>query len=120
MVVLPLGDYTQPVPGPVVHEVGDAAAAACGGESEGLGGLMRVLVVDDDSDQREMLRALISAWGHTVRVAADGEAALELVATTLPEVMVTDLQMPRMDGFELMERLRAEHLQEVGVAEEMD
>ena len=69
---------------------------------------MRVLVVDDDPAEREVLRSLVEAWGHEVESAADGEEAAELVATTRPQVMITDLHMPKLDGFELMDRLRGE------------
>jgi DNA-binding NtrC family response regulator len=69
---------------------------------------MRVLVVDDDLDQRELLKSVLESWGHTVCGAANGIEALELVQSARPAVMVTDLHMPQMDGFELMERLKAE------------
>src|SRR5262249_49269314 len=70
---------------------------------------MRVLVVDDDSEERDLLRALIETWGHSVTGASNGEKALELVLEARPEVMLTDLNMPGVDGFQLMDRLRTEH-----------
>jgi DNA-binding NtrC family response regulator len=70
---------------------------------------MRVLVVDDDADQREFLESLLTSWGHTVNTASDGTAALEAAPAFNPAVMITDIQMPKMDGFELMGRLRSDH-----------
>jgi DNA-binding NtrC family response regulator len=70
---------------------------------------MRVLVVEDDPSQRELLGALLKSSGHHVTTAGDGEEALALIPTARPQVMITDLQMPKMDGIELMDRLGADH-----------
>ncbi len=67
-----------------------------------------VLIVDDEESQRTPLGAMISAWGFNVETAADGQEALEKLATFSANVIVTDLMMPRMDGFELMKRLGAD------------
>ncbi len=67
-----------------------------------------VLVVDDVAANRFLYRALLEDDGHTVREAADGEAALrELARTDVPaaEVLLLDVSMPRMDGMEVLERL---------------
>ncbi len=64
-----------------------------------------VLIVDDEESQRTPLAAMISAWGFTVETAADGQEALDKLAGFSANVIVTDLMMPRMDGFELMKRL---------------
>ena len=69
---------------------------------------MRVLVVDDDLDQLSLLKKVILGWGHQVETASDGADALRLLASFTPNVIVTDLKMPRMDGFELMRHLKAE------------
>jgi DNA-binding NtrC family response regulator len=68
----------------------------------------RVLVVDDDAEQLAALTSLVRARGFTVETAADGGEALEKLASFLPDVLVTDLVMPRMDGFELLRRKSAE------------
>jgi len=67
-----------------------------------------VLIVDDEESQRTPLAAMISAWGFNVETASDGQEALEKLATFSANVIVTDLMMPRMDGFELMKRLGAD------------
>ena len=69
-----------------------------------------VLVVDDSATQREQLRMLLHSEGYEVVVASDGNEALRLVAAKQPSVVLTDLQMPGMDGLELVERLRAQSL----------
>jgi DNA-binding NtrC family response regulator len=66
---------------------------------------MNVLIVDDEESQRLALASMISAWGFNVQMAGDGVEALDKLNTFVPNVVVTDLMMPRMDGFELMKRL---------------
>jgi DNA-binding NtrC family response regulator len=68
----------------------------------------RVLVVDDEESQRTALAGMIGLWGYSVETAADGLEALEKLATFDAHVIVTDLMMPRMDGRELLTRLKAQ------------
>src|SRR5271165_5447332 len=65
------------------------------------GPLSRVLVADDEDNQRTGLAKMIQSWGFAVETAADGQEALEKLNLTPVNVLVTDLMMPRMDGFEL-------------------
>jgi CheY-like chemotaxis protein len=67
-----------------------------------------VLVVDDEPDQRFMLRRVFERAGHQVIDAGDGEAALKAVKQSPPDLVVTDIMMPVMDGVELIRRLRAD------------
>ena len=64
-----------------------------------------MLVVDDEESQRTPLMTMISGWGFNVETASDGQEALEKLQSFAANVIVTDLMMPRMDGFELMKRL---------------
>ncbi len=66
----------------------------------------RVLVVDDEESQRTALASMIKLWGYWVETAADGQEALEKLATFEAHVIVTDLNMPRMNGQELLRRLK--------------
>jgi CheY-like chemotaxis protein len=66
-----------------------------------------VLLVEDDRDTREMYSEYLSYSGMTVTVAATGRRALESVARQCPDVVVTDIAMPEMDGLELSRHLRA-------------
>ena len=65
-----------------------------------------ILVVDDDEANRELLRDLLEVQGHEVVEAENGGAALELVQNCLPDVILLDLMMPVMDGFEVCQRLK--------------
>src|SRR5579863_9732796 len=69
---------------------------------------VRVLVADDEENQRAGLAKMIQSWGFTVDTAFDGQEALEKLSQTPVHVLVTDLMMPRVDGFELLKRLQAQ------------
>jgi DNA-binding NtrC family response regulator len=69
-----------------------------------------VLVVDDEENQRAGLAKMIQSWGFVVDTAFDGQDALEKLTHTPPHVLVTDLMMPRMDGFELLKRLGSQSI----------
>lgn len=71
---------------------------------------LRVLVVDDEPNAREGLQDLISSWGYDVAHAGDGRAAFEMVKKFQPQVIVSDLVMPEMDGLALLQTLKEEHL----------
>ena len=66
----------------------------------------RILVVDDSSDARTSLRVLLELWGHDVREAADGRTALDVARAFRPEVVLLDLGMPLLDGYQVARRLR--------------
>jgi DNA-binding NtrC family response regulator len=67
---------------------------------------VRILIVDDDKQQRDPLVSIINGWGHETASAINGVDALEVMTHFVPSVIITDLKMPRMDGFELLRRLR--------------
>ena len=67
-----------------------------------------VMIVDDEPDMRHLLRITLELAGYGVVEAAHGEAALEQVRRSPPQIVLTDQMMPRMNGRELIERLRAE------------
>jgi len=66
-------------------------------------------VVDDNSDAAESLEVLLSLSGHVVRVAHDGEAAIEIARREKLDVVLLDIGLPGMDGYEVARRLRADH-----------
>ena len=68
----------------------------------------RVLVVEDDELTRTALTLLVRREGYEIRAAADGAAGLAEARTFRPDIILLDLYMPVMDGFEFMERLTAE------------
>jgi signal transduction histidine kinase/CheY-like chemotaxis protein len=69
---------------------------------------VRILVVDDNHDSAEMVADALQHLGHTVSVAHDGPGALTEAAAFRPEVVLLDLGLPTMDGFEVARRLRAD------------
>jgi CheY-like chemotaxis protein len=70
----------------------------------------RVLVVDDNHDSADTMAELVRIWGYEVRTAHDGPAALECARSFRPNVVLLDVGLPGMDGYELARRLRAEGL----------
>ncbi len=66
-----------------------------------------VLIVEDESTDLIILRDIVESSGHEVHLATGGEQALNLYMGRSVDVVVTDLQMPHMDGLELMEALQA-------------
>lgn len=67
----------------------------------------RVLTVDDSASMRALLNHALSSHGFDVAQADDGISALEWLAANEADVVITDINMPRLDGFGLIERLRA-------------
>src|ERR1700761_974953 len=67
-----------------------------------------VLIVEDDDEVREILRELLVLEGYAVGVAVDGQHALDQLAQELPRVILTDLNMPSVDGWELLRALRSD------------
>jgi CheY-like chemotaxis protein len=68
----------------------------------------RILVVEDDASLRDLLRLHLSAAGYEVQTAADGIAAGYAVLKSPPDLIITDVQMPNMDGFEFVAALKAD------------
>jgi DNA-binding response OmpR family regulator len=67
-----------------------------------------VLAADDDEDILDLVSFRLERSGYTVIQARDGEEALELAVKELPDLAVLDVMMPKLDGFEVTRRLRAE------------
>ena len=78
-----------------------------GGEAPAAAG-RRILVVDDNLDSAESLALLLGLQGHEVRTAADGPEAIETARSFRPEIVFLDIGLPRMDGYEVARRMRAE------------
>jgi CheY-like chemotaxis protein len=70
--------------------------------------IVLILVVDDEPDVLFLLRVIFERAGHEVMEAQHGRAALDAIETRKPDVIVTDLMMPVMDGRELLENLRSD------------
>lgn len=68
----------------------------------------KVLIVEDEENERTGLAELVSGWGYRADTARDGLEGLEKAASWLPDMVVTDMKMPRMGGLELLERLASD------------
>jgi two-component system CheB/CheR fusion protein len=66
---------------------------------------LRVLIVDDYPDAAESMSFLVRYWGHDVRVSGDGRSALEMAASYQPDVVLLDLLLPEINGYEVARRL---------------
>ena len=67
----------------------------------------RVLVVDDNEDAADSLAMLLSAYGDAVRIAYDGEQAVELDSAFLPDVVLLDIGLPKLSGYDVARHIRA-------------
>ncbi len=69
-----------------------------------------ILVIDDLADNRLILRIYLSKQGYNVTVAKDGAEALTMIATSKPALIISDVMMPKMGGFEFLETLKSKVL----------
>jgi CheY-like chemotaxis protein len=67
---------------------------------------LRVLIADDYEDTCETMALLLRLWGHEVQVATDGAAALDAACAWRPDVVLADIGMPRLNGYDLARQLR--------------
>src|SRR2546423_3396297 len=70
--------------------------------------MARILIAEDDQDARVLLTYLLAEAGHEVAVARDGAVAVERLIDDPPEVLVLDIELPRLDGYGVMEHLSDE------------
>ena len=78
--------------------------------------LLKILIVDDEVSQRTGLAGMVNAWGMAAETASEGGEAMEKVASFSPDVIVTDLNMPGMDGYHFLEKLQEQGEAPRGVA----
>jgi CheY-like chemotaxis protein len=95
------GATRPPAEAPAAGAANDAHVAPDNGN-------LRVLVVDDNADAAQMLAALLEVQGHAVSVEYDARGALARARTEHPDVLLLDIGLPDMDGYELARRLRAQ------------
>jgi len=76
----------------------------------------RILITDDNPQNAELLEAHLDGTGYETRIAADGEGALSAAREWKPDVLLLDVMMPKMSGFEVCKRLRADaETRDIGV-----
>lgn len=67
-----------------------------------------ILIVDDNADARFMLKTVLEGQGFAVACAEDGQEALDMIKTNRPDLIISDIQMPNLDGIELIKILRGQ------------
>ena len=67
-----------------------------------------ILVVDDNPDKLSLLEAALCLAGYRVTTATDGDEALSAIESYQPDLVITDVMMPRMNGYELLSRIRSD------------
>jgi len=88
------------------QETGDKSDSRKAAEPSAASNIHRVLIVDDSADTAQSVAELARSWGHEVAVAQDGPTALEVVTRFRPDIALVDIGLPRMNGYELAQRLR--------------
>jgi CheY-like chemotaxis protein len=68
----------------------------------------RILVVDDLQSNRDLIQTILTGYGYEVRLARDGEEAMELIHREPPDLVLSDIRMPNCDGFELCRAVNSE------------
>ena len=91
---------------PVMQEASDALVAADGNGAAARTAGRRILVVDDNRDSAETLALLLELDGHRTRLAHDGQEALDMATTFRPDVVLLDIGLPKMSGYDVCRRLR--------------
>ncbi len=74
---------------------------------------MNILIVEDNTNDRKLLRYTLERHGCTVIEARDGEEGLDLAFHHLPDIIISDAIMPRMDGFQLLRALKADSVSQI-------
>lgn len=70
--------------------------------------MKRIFIAEDDPASRLMLSEALQAWGYEVTEAVDGEQALEKLSGTAPDLVLMDVQMPRLDGLSAVQQIRSD------------
>jgi CheY-like chemotaxis protein len=102
---------------PLAPAADEGAGAGAGGRAAPAGGARpagasgapgrRVLLIEDNDDARTAMLRLLRLWGHGVEVAATGAEGVRLAVASPPEVMLVDIGLPDVDGYEVARRVRA-------------
>src|SRR5262245_54688307 len=67
----------------------------------------RILIIEDNPTNLDLMTYLLTAFGHTALTAADGEEGLEAVRREVPDLIICDVQLPQMDGYEVARWLKS-------------
>jgi len=68
--------------------------------------MAKILIVEDERDMREILKGMVESAGHKVITAADGKQGLDLAIKQKPDLILLDIVLPKMSGFEVLEKIK--------------
>ena len=88
---------------PQRRSIGDGGGAGCGRRRIGM---KKIVVVDDNAASRELIREVLDSPDHRIMEAADGREALDLILANDPDLVLLDIQLPGLDGYSVVRRLR--------------
>jgi CheY-like chemotaxis protein len=71
--------------------------------------MAKIVVVEDEADLREILVAELEDMGHTIAEAADGDQGLKMILAVKPDLILADINMPQVNGYQLRQRLQRQH-----------
>ncbi|HEY9791199.1 MAG TPA: response regulator [Candidatus Obscuribacterales bacterium] len=69
--------------------------------------MARILVIEDNEMNRELVKFLFESAGHQCEIATDGESGIKLAQTASPDVVLLDIQLPKMDGYSVLKQLQS-------------
>jgi PAS domain S-box-containing protein len=101
-----LSGLEKGLPPPVSSETALAAEELSRDSLPGVG--RRILLADDNADMRDYVRRLLEAHGYVVETVEDGEAALASARRSAPDLVLTDVMMPKLDGFDVLRGIRSD------------
>src|SRR5581483_9841191 len=84
-----------------------SAKNQAGGRERGVTVVSRILIIEDDDNSRDILAAILSAAGHQVLLAADGESGLDLFGHRAPQLVIVDIVLPGKSGFDVIRNIRS-------------
>jgi len=99
-------EFVIRMPMPATRDAADSANGARTAKAAAAKPTLRILVVDDDKDSTEMLASLLQLTGHTATMAHDGLEAIRQAEEFRPDVVLLDLSLPEVDGYEVARRIR--------------
>jgi chemosensory pili system protein ChpA (sensor histidine kinase/response regulator) len=108
--LIPVLDVAELLRSPAQQKIARAAQTAAGRQSNStVAAAPQVLIVDDSLSVRQTLSELLKDAGYQPLIARDGVEAVELLRQQLPSIVLSDLEMPRMNGLELVQYIRTTH-----------
>lgn len=97
-------EFELRLPGPEILDA-QAASTAPATEADGEPDVLRIVLIEDNDDIRDLMQRVLQNWGHTVSVAANGGTGIELCKRDQPDVAIVDIGLPDMDGYRVAQEV---------------